>query len=74
MTLEKSNRHCVGKRDVGKEYGGAQSGSAGLTVTHALVIVDRNEQDGRQTVEAQGLTVLNLLTVDDLIRQQPAKV
>ena len=48
--------------------------SAGLTVTHALVIVDRHEQDGRKTVEAQGLTVFNLLTVDDLIRQQPAKV
>lgn len=45
----------------------------GLTVTHALVIVDRNEQDGRNTVEQDGVTLLSLLTVDDLIRQQPAK-
>jgi orotate phosphoribosyltransferase len=48
--------------------------SAGLSVTHAVVIVDRKEQDGRRTVEKEGLTLLSLLTVDDLIRQQPARV
>jgi orotate phosphoribosyltransferase len=48
--------------------------AAGLTVTHAVVIVDRHEQDGRKRVEAEGLTLLSLLTVDDLIRQQGAKV
>lgn len=52
----------------------AAARSAGLTVTHALVIVDRNEQDGRKKVQEEGLTLLSLLTVDDLIRQQPAKV
>jgi orotate phosphoribosyltransferase len=36
-----------------------------------VVIVDRKEQDGRKKVENEGLTVLSLLTVDDLIRQQP---
>lgn len=49
----------------------AAARSAGLTVTHALVIVDRNEQDGRKKVEQEGLTLLSLLTVDDLMRQQP---
>ena len=40
---------------------------AGLTVTHALVLVDRKEQEGRAKVEAQGLTLLSLLTIDDLM-------
>jgi orotate phosphoribosyltransferase len=52
----------------------AAARDAGLTVSHALVIVDRNEQEGRKKVEAEGLTLLSLLTVGDLIRQQPAKV
>jgi orotate phosphoribosyltransferase len=52
----------------------AAARDAGLTVSHALVIVDRNEQEGRKKVEAEGLILLSLLTVDDLIRQQPAKV
>ena len=47
---------------------------AGLTVTHALVIVDRQEQDGKKTIEAEGLTLLSLLTVEDLTRHQPAQV
>ena len=38
----------------------------GLLVTHALVIVDRMEQEGRAKVEAQGVTVISLLTIDDL--------
>lgn len=44
---------------------------AGLTVTHALVIVDRKEQDGRHKVEAEGLTLVSLLTIDDLTSAQP---
>jgi orotate phosphoribosyltransferase len=49
----------------------AAARGAGLTVTHALVIVDRKEQDGRRKVEAEGLTLLSLLTIDDLTRAQP---
>jgi orotate phosphoribosyltransferase len=49
----------------------AAARSAGLIVTHALVIVDRNEQDGRKKVEQEGLTLLSLLTIDDLIRLHP---
>lgn len=49
----------------------AAARTAGLTVTHALVIVDRDEQDGRKKVEQEGLTLLSLLTIDDLMRQQP---
>jgi len=44
---------------------------AGLIVTHALVIVDRKEQDGREKVEAEGLTLVSLLTIDDLTGAQP---
>ena len=40
---------------------------AGLEVTDALVIVDRKEQDGRAHVEAAGLTLISLLTIDDLV-------
>jgi len=40
---------------------------AGLKVEHALVIVDRKEQEGRKRVEDQGLTLLSLLTIDDLL-------
>jgi len=43
----------------------------GLVVTHALVIVDRKEQDGRRTVETEGLVLVSLLTIDDLTRTQP---
>lgn len=45
----------------------AAARDAGLKVTHALVLVDRNEQEGRAKVEAQGLAVLSLLTIDDLM-------
>src|SRR5512140_3050243 len=44
----------------------AAARGAGLTVTHALVIVDRKEQDGRKKIEAEGLTLVSLLTIDDL--------
>jgi len=46
----------------------AAARGAGLAVTHALVIVDRKEQDGRRKVEAEGLTLVSLLTIDDLTR------
>ena len=48
----------------------AAARGAGLTVTHALVIVDRAEQDGKRTVEQEGLELLSLLTIQDLSRQQ----
>ncbi len=51
----------------------AAARAAGLTVDHALVIVDRKEQDGRAKVEAQGLTLLSLLTIDDLLKALGAK-
>jgi len=40
---------------------------AGLTVSHALVIVDRQEQDGGAKVEAEGVRLLSLLTVKELL-------
>jgi orotate phosphoribosyltransferase len=43
----------------------AAARDVGLNVEHALVIVDRKEQDGRARVEAQGLRLLSLLTIDD---------
>ena len=49
----------------------AAARGAGLTVTHALVIVDRKEQDGRRKVEAEGLTLVSLLTIDDLTSPPP---
>ena len=39
---------------------------AGLVVTHALVIVDRKEQNGRLKVEQDGVKLISLLTIDDL--------
>ena len=39
---------------------------AGLLVSHALVIVDREEQDGRAKVEALGVKLLSLLTIKEL--------
>ncbi|HJS66116.1 MAG TPA: orotate phosphoribosyltransferase [Nitrospiraceae bacterium] len=49
----------------------AAAREAGLVVTHALVLVDRKEQDGRRKVEAEGLTLVSLLTIDDLTSAQP---
>lgn len=49
----------------------AAARGAGLIVTHALVIVDRKEQDGRKKVETEGLTLLSLLMIDDLTSAQP---
>jgi orotate phosphoribosyltransferase len=45
---------------------------AGLVVRHALVIVDRKEQDGRARVEREGVTVTSLLTIDDLTAHRSA--
>jgi orotate phosphoribosyltransferase len=39
---------------------------AGLKISHALVIVDRQEQDGRKKVEDLGVTLISLLTIKDL--------
>ena len=44
---------------------------AGLEVKEVLVIVDRNEQDGRARVEQTGVRVVSLLTIDDLMLGQP---
>ncbi len=46
--------------------------AVGLTVSHALVIVDRQEQDGRANVQQEGVTVMSLLTIDDLTKQAEA--
>lgn len=48
--------------------------AAGLAVNHALVIVDRKEQDGRARVEQEGVTVMSLLTIDDLMTYRSAAV
>jgi orotate phosphoribosyltransferase len=40
---------------------------AGLQVHHALVIVDRQEQDGRARVEREKINLVSLLTVQDLL-------
>ncbi|NKB81533.1 MAG: orotate phosphoribosyltransferase [Nitrospirales bacterium] len=42
----------------------------GMLVSNALVIVDRGEQTGRQNVEAEGISVVGLLTLDDLKHMQ----
>ena len=44
---------------------------AQLHVTHALVIVDRQEQNGQQKIEAEGVPLISLLTLDDLKAAQP---
>ncbi len=44
----------------------AAAREAGLQVDHALVIVDRQEQDGKARVEREQLTLISLLTIQDL--------
>ena len=46
---------------------------AGLKVDAALVIVDREEQEGRSRVEAEGLTLMSLLTIGDLKSLTPGR-
>lgn len=48
----------------------AAARQAGLLVSQALVIVDRKEQDGRARVEQEGVSLISLLTIDDLTRHQ----
>lgn len=38
---------------------------AGLIVEHALVIVDRQEQDGQKNLESKGVKLISLLTTKD---------
>ena len=44
---------------------------AGLVVNHALVIVDRQEEEGRQKLNQAGLELIALLTLEDLKVSQP---
>ena len=39
---------------------------ANLHASHALVIVDRQEQNGKQKIEAQGVELMSLVILDDL--------
>ena len=39
---------------------------AGLTIKHALVVVDRQEQQGKEAVETHNVHLYSLLTLDDL--------
>src|SRR5262249_41891628 len=48
----------------------AAARQVGLLVSQALVIVDRKEQDGRGRVGQEGVSLISLLTIDDLTRQQ----
>ena len=48
----------------------AAARQAGLMVSQALVIVDRKEQDGRARIEQEGVSLISLLTIDDLTRQK----
>ena len=44
---------------------------AQLQVSYALVIVDRQEQEGKRIIEAEGVSLISLLTMDDLKAAQP---
>lgn len=44
----------------------AAAREAGIEVSHALVIVDRQEQDGRAHIEQEQVQLVSLLTVQDL--------
>lgn len=46
---------------------------AGLHVSHALVIVDRQEQGGCARVEALGVELISLLTIKDLLAVQETR-
>jgi len=41
---------------------------AGLLVDHALVIVDRQEQEGKARAEKEEIQLISLLTIQDLLR------
>jgi orotate phosphoribosyltransferase len=42
------------------------SRDAGFTVQNALVIVDRQEQNGRQNIEGKGINLISILSIKDL--------
>ncbi len=44
---------------------------ANLRASHALVIVDRQEQNGKHTAEAAGVSLTSLVTMDDLKAARP---
>jgi orotate phosphoribosyltransferase len=44
---------------------------AGLQVDHALVIVDRQEQDGKSRIEKEKVHLMSLLTIQDLMGVMP---
>ena len=44
---------------------------AELHTSHALVIVDRQEQEGKKIIEAERVSLISLLTLDDLKTAQP---
>ena len=46
--------------------------SAKLHASHAMVIVDRQEQDGKQKIEAEGVQLISLLTLEDLKSARPS--
>lgn len=46
----------------------AAARQAGLVVNQVLVIVDRKEQDGRARVVQEGVSLISLLTIDDLTK------
>ena len=47
------------------------AGEANLRASHAMVIVDRQEQAGKQAIEAAGVPLISLLTLDDLKAARP---
>jgi len=46
----------------------AAAREAGLKVEHALVIVDRQEQEGRARIEQHNVQLVSLLTIQDLMK------
>jgi len=46
----------------------AAAREAGLKVEHALVIVDRQEQEGRARIEQDNVQLVSLLTIQDLMK------
>jgi len=49
----------------------AAARDAGLKVDHALVIVDRQEQEGRARIERDNVQLVSLLTIQDLMTIGP---
>ena len=46
-----------------------KSRDAGLVVTQAMAIIDRQEQDGKSRIEAEGVRVDALCTMQDLMNR-----